>query len=381
MNLLIAGGGTGGHLFPGIALAEAMRKRDESVKITFMGTDRGLEGKIIPGLGYDLVTLPVGGIMGLGLTRGLSRAVVMILAVIRATGILGRLAPDLVVGVGGYASVPAVVAAAIRKVPRCIVEQNVVPGRANRFLARFVPRIYLGFPIEEPVFPHGTTVVTGNPIRGVALGREDVRKGSGEVTTLLILGGSQGAAQLNGLAMEVVPPLLRNHPALKVIHQTGSAHENSVREHYARQGVEVEVVPFIAEMGAYYSRADLAVSRSGAMSVSELAAAGLPAILIPYPHATQNHQKANGRWLEKHGGAIIVDPEEVTPELLMSALEHLLENPDSLVRMSTASRRAGTRDAAQRIIAEEMKRLEVLREGEKAEEREGEGARGRGGSR
>ena len=367
MRLVIAGGGTGGHLYPGIALAEAMRERDEDVKITFMGTDRGLERTVIPQLGYELITFPVGGITGLGLMRGLYRAVSMIGAVLKATGTLKRLAPDLVVGVGGYASVPGVLAAAIRKVPRCIIEQNVIPGKANRFLVRFVPRVYTGFPTSGSVLPPGKTVIAGNPIRKDALSDDRDTGVSREGMTLLILGGSQGAAQLNDLAKEIVPGLLRDFAGLKVIHQTGPVHESQVREHYRMEGVNVETVPFIRNMGAFYSRADLVLSRSGAMSVSELAAAGLPAIFIPYPHAAQNHQRANGRWLEERRGAIILDSDEVTPEILYGALKHLLTDGESLRDMALASKKAGTRDAARRIIEEEMERIGKSGKGDKEE--------------
>ncbi|UCF30115.1 MAG: undecaprenyldiphospho-muramoylpentapeptide beta-N-acetylglucosaminyltransferase [bacterium] len=379
MRLVIAGGATGGHLFPGIALAEAMRERDRDAKITFMGADRGIETTIIPALGYDLITFPIGGIAGVGMARSLSRAATMILAVSRAVAMLRRLTPDLVVGVGGYASVPGVLAAAVWRIPRCILEQNVIPGKANRFLARFVPRIYLGFPTDRSVFPQEKTTVTGNPIRSQALTGEARVKAPGGGITLLILGGSQGASQLNDLALKTVPGLMRRIAGLKVIHQTGPAHEASVKQHYEREGVDVEVVPFIGNMGAYYARADLVLSRSGAMSVSELAASGLPAIFIPYPHATERHQRANGRWLESQGGAILMEAEEVTPEMLRDLIEHLLAAPNALSRMAEASRRAGTRNSARRIIEEEMRRLGVIREGEKAEEREEEGARGRGG--
>jgi len=249
MRYVVAGGGTGGHLFPGIALADAFRDLDADAEIVFMGASGGLEVRIIPDLGYKLVTLPVRGVVNLGIMRGFTRALNMLWSIIRAYGILGKLSPDLVVGVGGYASVPAVVAAAIRKVPRCILEQNVVPGKASRFLARYAQRIYLGFPTLKPAFPPEKTMITGNPIREESLPPDQVREFADERKTLLILGGSQGAAQLNDLAMLIVPPLMARDSSLKVVHQTGLDHEASVREHYIANKVDVEVVPFIRHMG------------------------------------------------------------------------------------------------------------------------------------
>ncbi|TNF46331.1 undecaprenyldiphospho-muramoylpentapeptide beta-N-acetylglucosaminyltransferase [bacterium] len=366
MRYVVAGGGTGGHLFPGIALADAFRDLDPDAEIVFMGASGGLEARIVPDLGYKLVTLPVRGVVNMGIMRGFTRGMNMLWSIYRAYGILGKLSPDLVVGVGGYASVPAVVAAARRKTPRCILEQNVVPGKASRFLARYAEKIYLGFPTLKPVFPPGKTVITGNPIRTESLPPKQKKEFAGEQKTLLILGGSQGAAQLNDIAMLIVPSLMARNSSLKVVQQTGPDHENAVREHYTANKIDVEVVPFIKHMGEYYSRADLCLSRAGAMAVSELAAAGVPSILIPYPHAVSDHQRANGRWLEEWGGAVTLEPERAKPEILIEMIEHLVNSPKILKDMSDICLTAGTSDAAQRIAREEIGRLEALREGASA---------------
>lgn len=357
MRYVVAGGGTGGHLFPGIALADAFRELDRDAEIVFMGASGGLEVRVVPDLGYRLVTLPVRGVMNMGLVQGGLRALNMLWNTFRAYGILGQLSPDLVVGVGGYASVPAVAAAALRKIPRCILEQNVVPGRASRFLSRYAQRIYLGFPTLKPEFPPEKTMITGNPIRKESRTPDRDRDFSGKQKTLLILGGSQGAAQLNDLAMQIVPDLLAGNSSLSVVHQTGLDQEQIVREHYIEHQADVEVVPFIEKMGEYYSRADLCLSRAGAMAVSELAAAGVPSILIPYPHAVSNHQRANGRWLEEWGGAITIEPERTKAPVLMEGIEHLLSSPNVLKDMSEACRKAGTSEAAERIAREEIERL------------------------
>jgi len=358
VKVVIAGGGTGGHLFPGVALADAFLREDASSIIVFMGADRGLEVKVIPSLGFELITFPVGGVVGAGLLGGIFRSLSLAAGVIKATGALRRISPDLVVGTGGYGSVPGVLAAALLRIQRSIMEQNVTPGRANRFLARLVPRIYLGLPTAEGVFPSGKAVLTGNPIRKNALiGTVSTRGDTGNRKTLLVLGGSQGAVQLNDISMKIVPELLVKFPELRVIHQTGTAHSEKITAHYRAEGVQVEVVPFMERIGEYYQAADLCLSRAGAMAVSELAAAGLPSVLVPYPHAAGGHQKDNAMWLVNRGGAVLVEPDELVPEILIGKLENLIRSPMVLSRMAENARKAGTRDAAGLIVSEEMKRM------------------------
>jgi len=372
MKLVIAGGGTGGHLFPGVALAAEFRRLVTGVEVVFIGADRGLEVKIIPALGYQLVTLPVRGVVGNGLFVGIGRSIALVASSVKAFWILRRLKPDLVIGVGGYASVPAILAAAVRGLPRSILEQNVSPGRANRILARTVHRIYQGFASRSDVFPAEKTVVTGNPIRVEVLPAEGMIRPPGR-RTLLVMGGSQGALQINNLVQSVVGPLKRDFPDLKVVHQTGHAHEEAVREGYRKAGIDVEVVPFITDMADAYARADFCVSRAGAMAISELTASGLPAVLIPFPHAAGGHQELNARWMEERGAAIVIGSEEATPDLLNDELRKLLDTPGLLADMAQASANAGVRNAAERIVREELERIGYFGKGE-------EGKRGRGES-
>jgi len=371
MKLVIAGGGTGGHLFPGVALASEFRRLGADVEVVFIGADRGLETKVIPALGYELVTLPVRGVVGHGFFVGIARGAVLVAACFKALWILGRLKPDLVIGVGGYASVPAVLAAAARGLPRSILEQNVSPGRANRVLARFVQRIYQGFASRSEVFPGEKTRITGNPIRPEVLPAEGLTRPPGR-KTLLILGGSQGALQINELVQDVVGRLKNEFPDLTVIHQTGHAHEETVREGYRKAGVDVDVVPFITGMADAYGRADLCLSRAGAMAVSELTASGLPAVLIPFPHAAGGHQGLNARWMEERGAAVVIEPDEVTPDLLYEQLRKLLNTPGLLADMARASAKAGIRNAAERIVVEELERLGLRRNGETVNRGNGE---------
>ena len=363
MKLVIAGGGTGGHLFPGVALAGEFQRLMTDCKVVFIGADRGLETKVIPALGYELVTLPVRGVVGFGFLSGIARSATLIAAAVKAFWILGRLKPDLVIGVGGYASVPAVLAAAARGLPRSILEQNVSPGKANRVLARLVQRIYQGFASRNEVFPVEKTRVTGNPIRPEVLPAEGMTRPPGR-KTLLVLGGSQGALQINKLMLAVVPRLKRDFPDLNVIHQAGHAHVEAVTEGYRNDGIDVQVMPFITDMADAYSRADLCLSRAGAMTVSELTASGLPAVLIPYPDAAGGHQGLNAKWMEERGAAVVVEPDEVTPDQLYEQLYKLLNTHGLLAEMADASASAGIRDAAKRIVTEELERLGYMGRGD-----------------
>jgi UDP-N-acetylglucosamine--N-acetylmuramyl-(pentapeptide) pyrophosphoryl-undecaprenol N-acetylglucosamine transferase len=323
--------------------------------VTFIGARKGLEAKVVTPLGFDLITLPVRGVMGSGVVTGIWRMIFLITGSLRAFLVLGRLKPDLVIGVGGYASIPGVVAAAMRGIPRSILEQNVMPGRANRVLARLVQRIYQGFASRSEFFPTEKTVITGNPIREGMLPPADLERPPGR-KNLLILGGSQGAKQINDLALAFVPRLKERFPDLKVLHQSGPYHEKEVRAAYG--SVEgITVAGFITDMSSAYGGADLCISRAGAMAVSELAGSGLPAILIPFPGAAGGHQDLNARWFEERGGAVAVPTGAATPQLLYEAVSTVLETPHVLGEMTEASRRAGVRDAAEKIARLEMERI------------------------
>jgi len=355
MNLVIAGGGTGGHLYPGLALAEEFRRQAPETRVTFIGAKRGLELKVVPALGYDLIVLPVKGVMGSGLVKGFGNGLSLLWGAFRAFGALGRVKPDLVIGVGGYASVPAVLAAVVRGIPCSILEQNVMPGRANRILARFVQRIYQGFASRSELFPTEKTIVSGNPIRPDALPPADLERPAGR-KNLLILGGSQGARQINVLALNFVPRLKKRFPDLFVTHQTGPAHEEKVKEAYGN-AEWIRVVPFITEIAEAYGQSDLCVSRAGAMTVSELAGSGLPALLIPYPQSAGGHQDLNARWFEERGGAVTILPGEATGDLIFEKIVRIFESPGLLAEMTDSARKAGVRNAAEKIVKAEMGRI------------------------
>jgi UDP-N-acetylglucosamine--N-acetylmuramyl-(pentapeptide) pyrophosphoryl-undecaprenol N-acetylglucosamine transferase len=357
--ILIAGGGTGGHLFPGVALAEAFRAREPGCEVVFAGARRGLEARLIPALGYRLVLLPLSGVMGKGLLARAAGILSLLAGTARMWARMGRERPALVVGLGGYASVPGVLAARLRGIPAVLLEQNVEAGAANRVLARIARTVYLGFPPAGRPFPPGKAEATGNPLRAAARAPEGTKPAAARVgdhpRTLLVLGGSQGARSLNDLALAAVPLLAAALPGLAVIHQTGAADEDRVRRAYdatAAAGT-VEVRAFIERPGEVYARADLCLARAGALSVSELAAAGVPALYVPYPHAG-SHQRGNARWARDRGAALVLEQEGLTPAGLAREIVRLLSDPAGLRAMAGAARAAGGADAAAEIARREL---------------------------
>src|SRR6266404_4628947 len=297
---MIAGGGTGGHLFPGIAVAEAARRRDPDGAILFVGSERGLEARVVPSAGFVLEALPTTPLRGRG-ARDRVRAIAGLAAGVgRARGVIRRFAPDAIVGLGGYASAPAVIAGRLAATPIVLLEQNARPGLTTRLLARFADRVCVSFPESAAAFAAGKAVVTGNPVRwraaDGAVASSSVASpettAGGRGLALLIFGGSAGARTLN-LAGPALAAALADVPGLSIVHQTGAEAEASVRAAYAAVGIRADVRPFIADMGAAYAAADVVVCRAGATTIAELAALGKPAILVPYPYAADDHQRAN----------------------------------------------------------------------------------------
>jgi len=348
VRVVIMAGGTGGHVFPALAVAQALGARGAAV--AWLGTERGLEARLVPAAGLPLHTLPVAGLRGRGVGAWLAAPFRIARAVAAAARLLRSLSPDVVLGMGGYAAGPGGVAAWLLRRPLVIHEQNAIPGLTNRLLAPLARRVLAAFP---GAFPEGPKVtVTGNPVRAeiAALPAPAARwAGRTGPTRLLVLGGSQGARALN----EALPAALARLPAAArpaVRHQAGPAHAEAVRAAYARVGVAAEVLPFIEDMAAAYAWADLVVARAGALTVAELAAAGVGALLVPYPHAVDDHQRANARWLERAGAAEIVT-EPLEPAALAARLAALLAGREALLRRAEAARRAALPDAAERVAA------------------------------
>lgn len=358
LRVVIAGGGTGGHLFPGIALAEEIRARGGEVH--FVGTERGIEARAVPEQGYPLALIDVAGIKGRGvsgLLRGLLR---LPRAWWQSLRLLRSLRPDVVVGVGGYASGPVVATAAMLRIPTAILEQNSIPGITNRILSRLVRKVFCTFPDVRGRFPARKVVLAGNPIRRQILGQ---LVAAGETTSaaapaphgprLFVFGGSQGARAINDAVIAALPALLQRLPDLEIWHQTGKGDDERVRQAYAALGLgepRARVAAFLKDMAAPYAWCDLVMCRAGATSLSELTAVGKPAVLVPFPHATDNHQEWNARALVDAGGAVLLRESEWSPAAVAEALGGLLQAPERLATMSAAMRSAARPEAARTIV-------------------------------
>ena len=344
-TVLIAGGGTGGHLFPGLALAEAFK--DIGAGIHFAGSSHGIEVRAVPPEGYPLHLIPVRGIKGRGIIRKLLGLFMLPAAFFSSWRLLRRLRPQLVVGVGGYASGPVVWTASLFGYRTAILEQNTVPGLTNRKLGRRVRRVYITFPESASYFPEKVVRNLGNPVRRAIVeslaGSQAAQEGG--PLRIFIFGGSQGAHAINELFMQSAPRLAAM--GVRIRHQTGAADRERVEAAYRAAGVDAQVDEFIRDMAGAYAAADLVVCRAGATTCSELAIAGKPAIFIPYPHATDNHQEHNARSLVQTGAAILQLESGATPDALVAHLESL--SRDQLVAMTAAMLAAARPHAAAEI--------------------------------
>ena len=363
---MIAGGGTGGHLFPGIAVAEALRRRDPAAAVLFVGSARGIEARVVPPTGFALATLPIAPLRGRGSRDQLSALAGLARSVHRARALVGEFAPDTIIGLGGYASAPAVVAGRRAGTPIVLLEQNARPGLTTRLLARLADRVCVTFPESVAQFAPGKAVVTGNPVRSWATAMASAETTPARARTgftLLVFGGSAGARTLN----EAGPGLraaLADLPGLRVIHQTGAAAEAAVRAAYTAAGLDADVRAFIGDMGAAYADADLVICRAGATTIAELAALGKPAILVPYPYAADNHQRANAESLVRAGAARMVLDAEATAERLAAEVR-ALHAPVVRAEMAARVRALARPDAAERVLAtvDELVRLRAGRGG------------------
>jgi UDP-N-acetylglucosamine--N-acetylmuramyl-(pentapeptide) pyrophosphoryl-undecaprenol N-acetylglucosamine transferase len=355
LRWVVAGGGTGGHVTPALALAETIAARGDSVRI--FGSERGLETRLVPDAGFELVALPGRQVMGQSLGARLRAVVDLARGCVAAWRALGAGSADVVVSVGGYASVPAVAAAAVRRLPIALVEPNAVPGRANRAAARVAALIFVQFD-EAAAALGGSQRASGLRTLGIPLRQSLVeafakgppRRVPEAPFRLLVAGGSQGAKQINEAMIEAAKIL---DPArLEVFHQTGEADRERVAEAYRSAGFRAEVVAFERDMPSRYHWADLAVCRAGALTVAELAMAALPSLLVPYPYAADDHQSANARSLARAGAARVLDAKSLTGADLARELADLLADPAEIEAMSAAAGVLARPDAASDIVAE-----------------------------
>ena len=360
LSWIIAGGGTGGHVTPALALGEVIAGRGDSV--AFIGSEQGLESRWVPAAGFELVALSSQQVMGrklLGRVTGLFRT---LMQVGRARSALRHRRADVVISVGGFAAVPAALAAWLTRTPLVLVEPNAIPGRVNRLSARFAQRIFVGFPEAATALTgyRERVIESGVPLRSALIEvfrAAPRRHRPHSPLRLLIFGGSQGARQLNDVMIALAGSLAQG--SLTIFHQTGEADRERVSAAYAAAGVEAEVVAFEPDMPSRYAWADLALARSGALTVTELAMAGLPAVLVPYPYAADDHQAANARALASAGAAVCLNSRPLDEEALSATLSEMIEAPDQLIAMSRAASQLAKPDAAAEIIHECAEWLEA----------------------
>jgi UDP-N-acetylglucosamine--N-acetylmuramyl-(pentapeptide) pyrophosphoryl-undecaprenol N-acetylglucosamine transferase len=344
-TVLIAAGGTGGHLFPGIAVADELVRRDAATRVVFAGTPKGLESRLVPKAGYALELLPILPLNGVGLLRMLKGLVALPWGLLRSAGLVLRLRPVSVLGVGGYAGGPVTLLAALLGVRAVILEPNAKPGFTNRVLKPFARAAACAYEEARVAFgPKG--VLTGNPVRGgfAALPPKEHR----EPLTLLAFGGSQGSRVLNQ-ALVAALPHLPGEERLRIVHQTGPAMRDEVEAAYRTAGRAAEVVAFLDDMEVRFAEADLVLSRSGATTCAELTVAGKAAILVPFALAADDHQRTNARALEAVGAARMLEEKDLSGESLAAAVCVLVETPGRIAAMEEAARRVGRPDAAARV--------------------------------
>lgn len=345
-RVVISGGGTGGHVYPALAVGGALRAVDPSVEIVFIGSRRTIEKRIMDEHGARFIAMKIEGLRGRGLrsVRGLA---LLPAAFIKSLTLLVRLKPGLVIGVGGYSSGPVVLLAAWLRIPTLILEQNVRPGFTNRLLVRWAKKAVVAFPSSLPAF-RGKGVWLGNPVREEFLSLPP--KAEGGVLTVLVFGGSQGSNVLNRAVAAALPLLPGERDRLVIIHQTGKDDFEWVKQAYRDSGFdETRVAPYYPDMAACFGRSDLIVSRAGATTCAELIAAGKPALLVPFAGASENHQEANARELEKAGGAEVVLEKDLTPELLAARIRHYLGRRDEIRRMAGSLGPLRTENSAEKI--------------------------------
>ncbi len=346
--VMFAGGGTGGHLFPGVAVAREVLRRDSRAQVVFVGTGRPIEVRVLSAEGLCLERIRAVGLFGRSVTAKLTGLVTLFLGFVDAALLLRRYQPHLVVGLGGYSSGALVLMAVLRGVPTLLLEQNVVPGFTNQLLGRVVRAAAVTY---EGTLPHfgGRGFVTGNPVRAGFFEVDAARRVLNEAH-ILVLGGSQGAHAINMAMADAAARLVTAACPVRVTHQSGHNDLEILRKAYLAAGLRARVEPFLDAMEQEMADADIVVCRAGATTLAELAAAGRPAILVPYPHAVNDHQRRNAQVADQAGAAEVIDPVDLTGAVVAERLLALIGDDQRRVREATASRRLGTPGAVAAIV-------------------------------
>jgi UDP-N-acetylglucosamine--N-acetylmuramyl-(pentapeptide) pyrophosphoryl-undecaprenol N-acetylglucosamine transferase len=349
LKLLIAGGGTGGHLFPGIALAKAFQNQFSESEILFVGTEKGIESKILPREGFSLKTIHVEGWIGKRIWRLLLTLFKFPRSLAESFILLKEFRPLLVIGVGGYASGPILFMATCMGIKTIILEQNVIPGLTNKILGKWVHQVFGSFEGSRSYFPEKKFCYSGNPVRKEIL--TVAKKESEETVTLLVFGGSQGAHSINMAIVDSLDYLgKRERTSIRWIHQTGVSDLDWVSKAYHDKGFSAEVEPFIYDMAKAYASSDLVICRAGATTLAELAATGKPSILIPFAFAAHHHQEKNAIYLKEMGAAEMIEPNRLSGRAVADKIIELLSSKEKMKKMAEVMVSLGKRDAAERII-------------------------------
>ncbi len=355
MRVLIAGGGTGGHIFPGIAIAEELLRQGVADEVVFAGTEHGLEAKVVPREGFHLHFLKAEGFVGKSPLKKIRALAFFLVSLAQSRSLLQRLRPRLVIGVGGYASVSMVLAAHMRGIPTLIHEQNAVPGLANRTLGRFADAIAVTYQESFDHFAKEKTWLTGNPVRKEML-QCDERAARAAFHldpsrfTIFVFGGSSGAHRINRAVVEALPLLADVRASLQFIHQTGETDHQYVSDAYAAAGFTGIVVPFVYRMAEAYALSDIVLCRAGATTLAEITAIGKPAVLVPYPFAAANHQELNAKKLEDMGAVRVIHDRNLSGELVAETFRTLYLDERLRAAMQRSAASFGRADAADRIV-------------------------------
>jgi UDP-N-acetylglucosamine--N-acetylmuramyl-(pentapeptide) pyrophosphoryl-undecaprenol N-acetylglucosamine transferase len=346
MRVLIAAGGTGGHIYPGIAVAKEIMRRDPASVVRFVGTAYGLETRLVPNAGFELSTIESAGLKNVGLVARVRGLLLLPKSIFAARRVIREFGPEIVVGAGGYVSGPVLLAAWLRRLPTMVMDSNALPGWTNRVLARYVDKAAVSFAEALPYF-RGKGVLTGNPVRSEFF-EIPAKPRDGAHISLLVFGGSQGARAINEAMIAALPGLSLQKESLRVTHQTGEADLEKVQRGYEAAGWQdnVDVRPYIDDMVNEFARADLIISRAGATTSAELVAAGKAALMIPFPLAADDHQRKNAEALQAAGAARMILQKDLSGARLADEISSLLKTPDEISRMEIAGRKLARRDAA-----------------------------------
>lgn len=352
LRCIIAGGGTGGHLFPGIAVAKALQETAGEVRVLFVVGRRQMEFEIPARYGYPAVSIDVEGLKGRGWKNGLRVMIGLPQTFWQAAGLLRSFSPALVLGMGAYSAGPVCLMARCLGIPTAVHEQNSYPGLTNRVLARIVDRVFISFAQSRPYLKAKSVVTTGNPVRAELTAPPVTARDPQSPFTILVVGGSQGARAINRAFAEAFSLLNREEESVRVIHQTGQTDYERVSADYQEKGLRGELVVFIHDMAGVYQQADLVISRAGATTIFELAAAGKASVLIPYPHAANQHQEMNARSLVEAGAAEMILEKDLNGEKLARLIDKYRQDRTALAEMQARARQFAKPDAARRVAAE-----------------------------